>query len=229
MIETRELAKAFGTKRAIDEVTVDFPPGSVTALLGLNGAGKTTLLRLLCGLDRPDTGTVTVGGRRPTGDPRLIVAHLGPDALNPRHTVERHLRWLASLMGGARIDDVLGETGLKSSRDNRIGTLSLGVRQRVSIAGTLLCRPQALLLDEPLNGLDVPGIVWFRGLLGRLAESGCTVVMATHQLSEVVLSADRVILLDSGRLRAAGTLDDVIPAEAEPRSWLEAELTGSAA
>ncbi|ANI39134.1 ABC transporter ATP-binding protein [Mycolicibacterium vaccae] len=226
MIETQHLTKSFGSKRAVDDVTVGFPAGAVTALLGLNGAGKTTLLRLVAGLDRPDAGTVTVSGRAPCGDPRLVGVHLGPGALDPNHTVTRHLRWLAALAGAerSRVGEVVEEAGLTPHGRDRVGTLSLGARQRLSIAGALLCRPQALLFDEPLNGLDVPGIVWFRGLLRQLADTGCAVVLATHLLSEVVLSADRVVLLQGGRPRADGPLSEVVPAAAEPRDWLEDTL-----
>lgn len=226
MIETQGLTKAFGGSHALDRVTVTVPSGAVTALLGLNGAGKTTLLRLIAGLDRPDAGTVTVDGRVPFGDPYLVGMHLGPGALDPHHTVTRHLRWLAALAGveAGRVDEVLDEAGLAPLRGRRIGALSLGARQRVAIAGALLCRPRALLFDEPLNGLDVPGIVWFRGLLRRLADTGCAVVVATHLLSEVVLSADRVLLLQYGRVHADGTLAEVVPAGADPRDWLESAL-----
>ena len=231
MIETHCLAKSFGGNRALDDITVTLPAGAVTALLGLNGAGKTTLLRLIAGLDRPDTGRVTVDGRTPFGDPHLVGVHLGPGALNPRHTVTRHLRWLAAMAGvdAARVGEVLDEAALASRRGERIGALSLGVRQRVAIAGALLCRPRALLFDEPLNGLDVPGIVWFRDLLRRLAETGCTVVVATHLLAEVVLSADRVLMLQRGRVHVDGALADVVPAGAVPRDWLESTLLDSAA
>ncbi|MGP4058819.1 ABC transporter ATP-binding protein [Mycobacterium sp. 4D054] len=230
MIETSFLAKSFGSTLVLDGVSVELPAGTVTALLGLNGAGKTTLLRLIAGLDRPDRGTVTVNGRPPNGDPDQVGVHLGPGALDPRQTVVRHLRWLAALAGAAadRVTDVLEETGLYTQRRERIGALSLGARQRLSIAGALLCRPRALLFDEPLNGLDVPGIVWFRGLLRRLSDDGCAVVVATHLLAEVVLSADHVLLLDSGRPRVHGALDDVIPTGYEPRDWLESALLDAA-
>lgn len=229
MIETSGLTKSFGSRLVLDGVSVELPAGTVTALLGLNGAGKTTLLRLIAGLDRPDRGAVTVNGRAPGGDPEQVGVHLGPGALDPRHTVARHLRWLAALAGAGvdRVTDVLEETGLHAQRRERIGALSLGARQRLSIAGALLCRPRALLFDEPLNGLDVPGIVWFRGLLGRLSDDGCAVVVATHLLAEVVLSADRVLLLDGGRPRVDGALDHVVPAGREPRDWLESALLGA--
>lgn len=230
MIEIIGLTKTFGGSRAVDDVTVTFPAGSVTALLGLNGAGKTTLLRGIAGLDRPDGGTVTVCGQRPCGDPRLVGVHLGPGALNPRHTVWRHLCWVAALAGidTARVTEALVEAGLSGGRAERIGSLSLGARQRLAIAGALLGEPRALLFDEPLNGLDVPGIIWFRGLLRRLADRGCTVVVATHMLGEVVLSADRITVLDRGRLRVAGALDDAVPADAAAQQWLESTLMGCA-
>ncbi|MCV7155417.1 ABC transporter ATP-binding protein [Mycolicibacterium pyrenivorans] len=230
MIEIIGLTKTFGGSPAVDDVTVTFPASSVTALLGLNGAGKTTLLRGIAGLDRPDGGTVTVCGQQPCGDPRLVGVHLGPGALNPRHTVWRHLCWVAALAGidTARVTEALVETGLSGGRAERIGSLSLGARQRLAIAGALLGAPRALLFDEPLNGLDVPGIIWFRGLLRRLADRGCTVVVATHMLGEVVLSADRITVLDRGRLRVAGALDDAVPADAAAQQWLESTLMGCA-
>lgn len=226
MIETVGLTKSFGDRLVTDDVTVTFPAGAVTALLGLNGAGKTTLLRLLAGLIHPDGGTVTVCGRRPGGDPRLLSLHLGPDAMDARHTVRRHMAWLAALSGvdAARVDAVLHDTGLDTHRDRRIGRLSLGARQRVAIASALLADPQAVLFDEPLNGLDVPGIVWFRSLLRDLAQRGRTVVVATHLLSEVALTADHIALLADGRLRATGGLDELRPAGVDTREWLESTL-----
>lgn len=226
MIQTRGLTRAFGDRRAIDDVTVDFPEGSVTALLGLNGAGKTTLLRLIAGLDRPDDGAVTVCGQPQRDDPRLLGVHLGPEAMDPRHTVLRHLSWLAALFGGehAHVEEVLVDVGLKNHRRERIGSLSLGARQRLAIGSALIGQPRALLFDEPLNGLDVPGIVWFRTLLRRLADAGCTVVVATHLLGEVALTADRIVLLVDGRLRAVGELHQLAPTGADTREWLETTL-----
>ncbi|OBB35691.1 ABC transporter ATP-binding protein [Mycobacterium sp. 852002-51961_SCH5331710] len=226
MIEIVKLTKSFGSHRAVDSVTVTFPAGSVTALLGLNGAGKTTLLRLLAGLTRPDSGTIAVCGHPPGHDPGVLGFHLGPAAMNPRHTVDRHLSWLAALSGidEARLDAVLVETDLHAFRSKRIDRLSLGMRQRVAIAGALLADPQTLLFDEPLNGLDVPGIVWFRSLVRRLAEHGRTVVVATHLLGEVALTADHVALLSQGKIQAAGELAQLAPTGADTREWLEATL-----
>ena len=226
MIETIELTKSFGGRRAVDGVTAKFPEGSVTALLGLNGAGKTTLLRLIAGLDRPDDGTVAVCRQRRTDDPRLLGVHLGPDAMNPVHSVHRHLSWLAALSGisPARVEVILDEAGLIEQRSVRIGRLSLGARQRLAIVGALLGEPRALLFDEPLNGLDVPGIVWFRALLRRHAAAGCTVVIATHLLGEVTLTADRIALLVDGRLETLGALEQLTPVGEDTRDWLENTL-----
>ncbi|BBY43432.1 ABC transporter ATP-binding protein [Mycolicibacterium celeriflavum] len=229
MIEVSDLDKRFGSCRAVSDVTASFPSATVTALLGLNGAGKTTLLRLIAGLDRPDRGTVTVCGRNPRDEAqpaRLLSAHLGPEAMDPRHTVGRHLAWLAALggIGSERVDAVMSEAGLYAHRDERIVKLSLGFRQRLAIAAALLSDPAAVIFDEPLNGLDVPGIVWLRTLLRRLAADGRTVVLATHLLSEVVLTADRLLILNRGRVAVEGTLDELVPAAHDPRLWLEQAL-----
>src|SRR5690606_14774201 len=121
VIEIIGLTKAFRGRRAVDDVSAEFPSGAVTALLGLNGAGKTTLLRLIAGLDRPDAGTIRIHARPSGGDPRLVGFHLGPDAMDPRHTVARHLRWLAALNGvdTGRVDAVLADTGLTERRRDR--------------------------------------------------------------------------------------------------------------
>lgn len=226
MIQIQELTKAFDRTRALDGVTAEFRPGSVTALLGLNGAGKTTLLRLIAGLDRPDSGVVTVCGRDPRDCIGLQGVHLGPSAMDPRHTVARHLSWLAALAGhrNACVEEILADTGLAEQRRDPIGRLSLGARQRLSIAATLLGDPPVLLFDEPLNGLDVPGIVWFRSLLQRLAAEGRTVVIATHLLAEVAQTADHIAVLVDGRLHTAGELAELTPVGADAREWLEATV-----
>jgi ABC-2 type transport system ATP-binding protein len=138
--------------------------------------------------------------------------------------------WLAALsdIEAGSVSRVILETGLEVYRGARIGELSLGIRQRLAIAGTLLGDPGAVLFDEPLNGLDVPGIVWFRELLGRLADEQKTVVVATHLLGEVALTADRIAILDRGRLTAAGALGAVVPAGADRRQWLEQALMACA-
>lgn len=222
MIEVSHLAKRFGRRTALDDVTVAFPAGTVTALLGLNGAGKTTLLRLIAGLERPDSGTVAVSGK--------LGVHIDPAGLDPRHTVWRHLTWRAALSGlpTDAVRSALSETDMFEHRDRRIAALSLGARQRLAIGGALLGDPAALVFDEPLNGLDVPGILWFRNLLRRLANEGRSVVVATHLLSEVVHTADRATILVDGRVDVSGPLSDLVPDGADRQHWLEQTLVAVA-
>ncbi|MED5813911.1 ATP-binding cassette domain-containing protein [Mycolicibacterium sp. 050232] len=234
MIEVCGLTKAFADAPALAGVTASFPPGTVTGLLGLNGAGKTTLLRVIAGLERPDSGTVTLCGRRldvHTDPMRLLGVHLDPTTMDPRHTARRHLSWLAALgdIDRRRIDEVLAEVGLADLRHRRIAKLSMGARQRLAIAGALLAEPQVLIFDEPVNGLDVPGIVWLRKLLRRLAGEGCTIVVASHLLGEVALTADRLLVMERGRVAAAGRVDEIVPTDADPREHLEGLLLGMAA
>jgi ABC-2 type transport system ATP-binding protein len=231
MIDVEAVSKSYGRCHAVSEVSLAIPAGTVTGLLGLNGAGKSTLLRLIAGLESPNRGTVSIDGRRlrDVRDPiRLVGAHFGPGLLDPRHTVVRHLRWLAALGGieAGRVDTVLDLADLTALSGRRIGGLSLGARQRVAIAGALLGDPDVLVLDEPVNGLDVPGIVWLRQLLRDLAARGRLVIVASHVLAEVVLSADRVVIMSGGRIAVDGPLADVVPAGVDPREHLEQALTG---
>ncbi|MFV8050022.1 ABC transporter ATP-binding protein [Mycobacterium sp. 48b] len=233
MIEVCELTKAFAGVPALAGVTASFPPGTVTALLGLNGAGKTTLLRVIAGLERPDGGTVTLCGKQIDGraEPMQVLGvHLDPTVMDPRHTARRHLSWLAALGGIARerIDEVLVQVGLAGLRPRPIAKLSMGARQRLAIAGALLAQPPVLIFDEPVNGLDVPGIAWLRVLLRQLAADGCTVVVASHLLGEVALTADRLLVMEQGRVAAAGRLDEIVPPGSDPREHLEALLLGMA-
>lgn len=230
MIAVDGLSKSYGRCRAVNDVTLSIPAGTVTGLLGLNGAGKSTLLRLIAGLESPDHGTVSIDGRamRDVRDPiRLVGAHFGPGLLDVRHTVVRHLRWLAALggIGAGRVDAILAVAELTALRSRRIASLSLGARQRVAVAGALLGDPEVLVLDEPMNGLDVPGIVWLRKLLRDLADRGRTVVIASHLLADVVLSADRVVIMSEGGIAVDGPLAEVVPAGADPREHLERALT----
>ncbi|MGE2833605.1 ABC transporter ATP-binding protein [Mycobacterium sp. SMC-4] len=222
MIEVSHLDKRFGHRAALDDVTVTFPAGTVTALLGLNGAGKTTLLRLIAGLERPDRGTVAVTGS--------LGVHIDPAGLDPRHTVWRHLAWRAALCGlpNDAVRSALAEAGMLAHRNRRIAALSLGARQRLAIAGALLGDPAALIFDEPLNGLDVPAILWFRNLLRRLGKEGKAVVVATHLLSEVVQTADRATILVDGHVDVSGPLSDLVPDGTDRQHWLEQTLVGAA-
>ncbi|MFD6163143.1 ABC transporter ATP-binding protein [Nocardia sp. NPDC060256] len=179
--------------------------GALTYLIGLNGTGKTTLLRCICGIIAPAIGTVLVDGTRVRAQhttPATLGMHLNYRAFDPRHTARRHLRWIARARGLAtgRVGDVLEIVDLVPDADRRLGHYSLGMLQRVGIAAALLSEPRTLLLDEPLNGLDIAGIRWIRGLLRDLADAGTCVLVATHLLDEVERNADHIVILGNGRI-----------------------------
>jgi ABC-2 type transport system ATP-binding protein len=211
MIEIRELTKRYGPVTAVDRLTFRVEPGHVTGFLGPNGAGKTTTLRVLLGLADPTSGQALVGGRR-YGDllrpVRTVGALLDPGAGYPGRRARTHLRCLAVAGGipASRVDQVLGQVGLADVAARRIGTFSLGMRQRLGLAAALLGDPAVLVLDEPVNGLDVDGIRWIRSLLRSLADEGRTVLVSSHLMSEVEQTADRLVVMGQGRLLADTTL-----------------------
>ena len=219
MIETRGLTKVFRDKkrgeiRAVDNVSFVCKPGQIYGLLGANGAGKTTTLRMLLGLVRPDAGAALIGGV-PYGRlarPRCTVgALLEASGFHPGRRARDHLLVLADAAGvpGTRVDEVLGQVGLAGAADRRAREFSLGMRQRLGLAGALLGDPQVLLLDEPANGLDPAGIAWLRGLLRGLADEGRTVLVASHVLGEIAQTADHVVIVSAGQVRFAGALGDI--------------------
>ena len=211
MIQVRDLTKRYGATLAVDRLTFDVMPGRVTGFLGPNGAGKTTTMRLILGLDRPDAGTVTLGGRpyrslrRPL---REVGAMLESGAIHPGRSARGHLRALAHANGipARRVDEVLGLAGLDSVAGQRAGGYSLGMTQRLGIAAALLGDPGVLLLDEPVNGLDPEGVVWIRGLLRSLAGQGRTVLVSSHLMSEMENTADHLIVIGRGQLIADTSL-----------------------
>lgn len=210
-IELNGLTKSFGEVLAVDDVRAVALPGQVTALLGPNGAGKTTALRMLLGLVTPDSGVATFGGERycDLPDPaRQVGAVLEASGYHPGRTALDHLRILAtaSRLAPDACERVLAETGLASDAHRRVGGFSLGMRQRLGIAAAMLGDPAVLVLDEPTNGLDPPGVRWLRGYLRRLADEGRTVLLSSHALSEVELIADDVLVLAHGRLLRSSSL-----------------------
>ncbi|RMI05074.1 ABC transporter ATP-binding protein, partial [Cellulomonas triticagri] len=220
-IEVSHLTKTFGQVRAVDDLTFTVRPGRVTGFLGPNGAGKTTTLRMLLGLVTPTSGTATVGGRRYTDlerPTRTIGAALEAADFHPGRTARDHLRIFAPQAGvpDRRADEVLDLVGLGSAARRRVGGFSLGMRQRLALATTLLGDPPVLLLDEPANGLDPEGIRWLRDLLRALAAQGRTVLVSSHVLSEVQQTVDDVVIIAGGRLVHASTLAE-LGALAEPR------------
>lgn len=203
-IELHELTKNYGRTRAVQGLTCTVRPGRVTGFLGPNGAGKSTTLRLVLGLDRPTAGTVTIDGRPFAALPRPLLqvgASLDPLSAHGGRTASHHLLALAvsNRIPPKRVDEVLELTGIAAAR-KRIRTFSLGMRQRLSIAAALLGDPAVLLLDEPTNGLDAEGIVWLRGLVRDLAGRGRTVLVSSHLMSEIALTADQLLILGRGRL-----------------------------
>jgi ABC-2 type transport system ATP-binding protein len=207
MIEVHELRKRYGPVRALDGMTFTVLPGRVTGFAGPNGAGKSTTMRVILGLDRPDSGTALVEGRRYRSleDPlRHVGSLLDAAALQPSRRARDHLRWLAlsQQLPARRVGEVLELTGLAAVAGRRAGGYSLGMRQRLGVAAALLGDPPVLMFDEPFNGMDPEGIVWLRGFLRSLAAQGRTVLVASHLMRELQDAADHVIVVGHGRVIA---------------------------
>jgi ABC-2 type transport system ATP-binding protein len=207
MIEIRNLTKRYGRTTAVDHLTVTVQPGRVTGFLGPNGAGKSTTLRAVVGLDRPTDGEVLVAGRRyaeHTAPLRDVGALLDARAAHPGRTAVAHLRALAVTHGlpRSRVEEVLDVVGLTDVAGRRVGGFSLGMAQRLGIAAALLGDPAVVLLDEPVNGLDPDGVRWIRQLLRDLAAEGRTVLVSSHLMTEMELTADQIVILGRGRLLA---------------------------
>ncbi|WP_026313576.1 ABC transporter ATP-binding protein [Actinomadura flavalba] len=217
MITLTNLTKRYGDAVAVDDLTLTIEPGRVTGFLGPNGAGKSTTMRMVLGLDRPTAGTALIDGR-PYADHRYplrkVGALLDAKALHPARTARAHLRAMARTNGipGARVDEVLGLVGLADAARRRAGTFSLGMGQRLGIAGALLGDPEVLMFDEPVNGLDPDGVRWVRELVRGLAAEGRTVLVSSHLMSEMQLTADRLAVIGRGRLITDAPVGDVIAA-----------------
>ncbi|WP_051839278.1 ABC transporter ATP-binding protein [Streptomyces sp. NRRL F-5126] len=207
MIEAAGLTKRFGAKTAVHDLTFEVRPGHVTGFLGPNGSGKSTTMRMIVGLDRPTSGTVTVGGlpfRQSPNAPRKVGALLDAQAVHGGRSARNHLLSLAQLSGipASRVEEVLDVVGLRDVAGKRSKGFSLGMGQRLGIAAALLGDPQVLLFDEPVNGLDPEGIYWVRTLMKRLAAEGRTVLVSSHLMSEMAVTADHLLVIGRGRLLA---------------------------
>ncbi|MGH7903019.1 MAG: ABC transporter ATP-binding protein [Candidatus Dormibacteraceae bacterium] len=215
MIEARGLTKHYGSTLAVDNLSFEVQPGRVTGFLGPNGAGKSTTMRMILGLDSPDQGAVLINGR-PYGShwtPLFdIGALLDAQAIHGGRSAYNHLLALAQSNGipKGRVDEVLELVGLTSVAGKRVGGFSLGMSQRLGIAGALLGDPGILLFDEPVNGLDPEGIRWIRNLLRSLAAEGRTVFVSSHLMSEMALTADHLVVIGRGRLIAEASVSDFI-------------------
>ncbi|MEV1328444.1 ABC transporter ATP-binding protein [Micromonospora costi] len=215
MITVRALTKRYGGVLAVDNLSFDVEPGTVTGFLGPNGAGKSTTMRMILGLDRPTSGQALVNGRAfatLTEPLREVGALLDPGNVHPGRTGRSHLRVAARANGisARRVDEVIDQVGLGRAAGRRIKGYSLGMRQRLGIAAALLADPRVLLFDEPMNGLDLDGIRWIRGLLRRLADEGRTVLVSSHLLSEMQQTADRLVVIGRGRMIADATTADIL-------------------
>ncbi len=215
MITAHSLTKRYGETAAVDGLTFEVRPGVVTGFLGPNGSGKSTTMRMIMGLDRPDEGSALIAGKayRELGWPlREVGALLDAKAFHPSRTARNHLGWLASMndIPPGRVDEVLDQVGLTSVAKGRVGKFSLGMTQRLGIAAALLGDPGVLLFDEPVNGLDPEGIRWVRHFLRELAEEGRTVLVSSHLISEMALTAERLVVIGRGRLIAETSVADFI-------------------
>ena len=217
MISLRGLTKHYGDVIAVDGLTFDVQPGLVTGFLGPNGAGKSTTMRLILGLDAPSSGTVTVNGA-PYGTHRLPLREVGAlldaSAVHPGRSARAHLSALAQSndVSRRRVDEVLELVGLVEVADRRAGPFSLGMKQRLGIAGALLGDPGTLLFDEPVTGLDPEGILWIRNLFHRLAGEGRTVFVSSHLMSEMALTAQHLIVIGRGKLIADDSIENILAA-----------------
>jgi ABC-2 type transport system ATP-binding protein len=215
MITAHALTKRYGTTTAVDNLTFEVPPGVVTGFLGPNGSGKSTTMRMIMGLDLPDSGVALIGGRpysELSWPLREVGGLLDAKAFHPARTAYNHLRWLALTndISLRRVDEVLDQVGLSSVAGRRAGKFSLGMSQRLGIAATLLGDPGVLLFDEPINGLDPEGIRWVRHFLRGLAAEGRTVFVSSHLISEMSLTADRLVVIGRGRLIAETSAADFV-------------------
>jgi ABC-2 type transport system ATP-binding protein len=214
MISARGLSKRFGSTVAVDSLSFEVRPGVVTGFLGPNGSGKSTTMRMIMGLDAPDRGQATIGGRpvRQLRWPlREVGAMLDARGFQPGRSARSHLAALAAsnAIPRARVDEVLGLVGLQDAGRRRAGKFSLGMAQRLGLAAALLGDPGVLVLDEPVNGLDPEGIRWIRKLLISLARDGRTVLVSSHLISELELMADQLIVIGRGRLLADTSVSEL--------------------
>ena len=213
MIEVKNLGKRYGDRLAVDDLSFTVQPGIVTGFLGPNGAGKSTTMRMIVGLDAPTSGTATVNGRR-------YVEHVAPlheigvlleaRAVHTGRSAYNHLLAMAATTGipRRRVDEVIDLVGLREVARNRAGGFSLGMGQRLGIASALLGDPHTVLLDEPVNGLDPEGVLWIRNLLKGLAAEGRTVLVSSHLMSEMALTAEHLVVVGRGRLIADVSVEE---------------------
>jgi len=233
-IEVTSLRKRFGSAVALDGISFSVAPGQVTGFVGPNGAGKTTAMRVILGLDAADEGSALIDGQ-PYAALRHPLSRVGSlidaGALHPSRTARNHLLWLAYSQGlpARRADEVLAAAGLQAVAGRKAGGFSLGMRQRLGIAASLLGDPPVLILDEPFNGMDPEGIVWLRGFLRSLAAEGRALLVSSHLMSEVQDAATHLVVIGRGRLVADTSVAELIAAASEGRVSLRTVARSEAA
>ncbi|MFI7060567.1 ABC transporter ATP-binding protein [Kribbella sp. NPDC050124] len=215
MIEAIGLTKRYGATVAVDNLSFEVKPGKVTGFLGPNGAGKSTTMRMILGLDTPTSGDVRIDGQRyrDLHQPLTkIGALLDAKWVHPNRSARSHLAWMAASnrLPKASVDKALEMVGLTSVANKRAGAYSLGMSQRLGIAGALLGDPEVLLFDEPVNGLDPEGILWIRNFMQRLAAEGRTVLVSSHLLSEMAQTAEELIVIGRGKLIAQSSTQEFV-------------------
>ncbi len=215
MIEAIGLTKRYGSTVAVDDLSFTVQPGTVTGFLGPNGAGKSTTMRMILGLDNPNSGRALIGGKPYASLHRPLTqvgALLDANWVHPNRSARAHLRFMAASnkLPRRRVDEVIELVGLSTVAGKAVGKFSLGMKQRLGLAGALLGDPQVLLFDEPVNGLDPEGIYWIRTFMKNLAAQGRTVFVSSHLLSEMALTADHLIVIGRGRLIADAATPDFI-------------------
>lgn len=223
MIEAHDLTKVYGGKTAVAGVSFTVRPGRVTGFLGPNGAGKSTTMRMIMGLDRPTSGSVTVNGvpfARHAAPLREIGSLLDAKAVHTGRTAYNHLLAMAATHSIAkkRVREVIDMTGLGEVANKKVKGFSLGMGQRLGIAAALLGDPQTIILDEPVNGLDPEGVVWVRNLVKYLASEGRTVFLSSHLMSEMALTADHLIVIGRGRIIADAPINEIITGKGQART-----------
>lgn len=223
-IRTIGLTKRYGGRTVVDDVSFSVVVGRVTGFLGPNGAGKSTTMRLVLGLERPDAGAATVFGRpyaELEAPLRRVGAMLETRSFHPGRSGRNHLLCLAQSQGlpARRVDEVIDVVGLRDAADRRAGGYSLGMAQRLGIAAALIGDPDVVVLDEPVNGLDPEGVRWIRMLLKGLAAEGRAVLVSSHLMSEMAVTADHLLVLGRGRLLADCSTADFVRRHADPRLY----------
>jgi len=214
MIKLEYLTKNYGDKTAVDHLNLTLKPGVITGFLGPNGSGKSTTLKMIISLVHPTYGNVLIDGQKYSdfSEPiKKIGTLIEPSALDKNLTAKQHLSIIAAAanIDGKRVDDMLKVTGLTDVRNKKMKSYSLGMKQRLGVATALISNPDAIILDEPFNGLDVDGIKWLRKLFKRLAEEGKAVIISSHLMSEIQAIADRVVIIGQGKLLADMTMEEI--------------------